>query len=156
MRKMLILLALVVVTTANIGGCTRHRRWLHRGSPCGTNIVAQPAMCAPAAIGVPVAAPQVAPVVAPAPAPAPIQQVIVPQPIYCCPQPEPCCPPCPIDPCQSGMMPGMTGGYLQGGIMAPCDCGAGTTFDEGYLVHGTETPLDSDSQNADPGPAREN
>ena len=166
MRNKLILLALVVVTTANVGCCARRCKWLHRGSPCGTTVVAQPAVCAPVPVSVPVAAPQAAPAMVPAMAPAPMQQVVVPQPIYCCPQPvcpqpvcpqpQPCCPPCQVDPCQSGFMPGMSGGQFPGGMMAPCDCGEVTTYDKGYLVPGTETLLDSGSLDADPAPVQEN
>lgn len=156
MRKTLILLALVALTTANTGCCTRFRNWLHRGSRCGTTTIAPAMMGAPVALGTPVAAPQAAPAMAPVMAPAPMQQVVVPQPAYCCPQPVECCPPCEYDPCQSGYMPGMPGGYLEGGMMAPCECGAGGTYGEGYLVPGTETPLDSNTYKADPGPVREN
>jgi hypothetical protein len=154
MRKMLILLALVVLTTANTGCCARFRNFCHRGSPCGTTIVAQPAVCVPATIGIPAPAPQVAPVMAPVMAPAPMQQVIAPQPIYCCPQPVPCCPqpvPCYppnfFDPCQAGMM-------------VPFESGGVTTYDDGYLapelVPETDAAVDAETFKADPGPAGEN
>jgi hypothetical protein len=149
MRKMLILLALVVLTTATTGGCTRFRNCLHRGSPCGTTIVAQPAVCAPAAIGTPVPAPQVAPAMVPVMAPAPMQQIVAPQPIYCCPQPVPCCPQplpsCPpsfYDPCQPGMM-------------VPCGPGYEGYEGGGYLVPGSETPISAETFKADPSPAEE-
>ncbi|MCG8450150.1 MAG: hypothetical protein MI725_11305 [Pirellulales bacterium] len=162
-RKILILLVLAVVTTASVSGCARCRRWCRRGSPCvGTSIAAPTAvMAAPVAVSTPAPPPQVVPAPAPVVAPAPLQQVvvpqpqqvIVPQPVYCCPQPVPCCPQpvtcCPpvvCEPCPDACSPG----YLEG------DCGPVTSFDEGYLVPGTETPLDSDHSGADPGPAREN
>ena len=161
MRKILILLALAVLTTANTGCCARFRNWLHRGAPCGTSTIAPAMMGAPVALGTPVAAPRVAPVMAPAMAPAPVQQVIVPQPIYCCPQPVPCCPPCQYDPCQTGVVPGWQGGCLEDGVTAPCcESGFVTNYEEGYLVPGTVPgtgmPEGSDSRNADPGPVREN
>jgi hypothetical protein len=46
------------------------------------------------------------------------------------------------------------GSYMEGGFID--DCEPMTSFDEGYLVPGSETPVDSDSVEADPGPAREN
>lgn len=155
MRKILILLALAVVTTANSGCHARFRNWLHRGSPCGTTTIAPAMMGAPVALGTPVAAPQVAPAMAPAmaPAPRPMQQVVVPQPIYCCPQPVPCCPPCEYDPCQTGFVPGWQGGDM---MVPHCEPGFVTNYEEGYLVPGSETPVDSDSYKADPGPAQEN
>ena len=160
MRKILILLALAVLTTANTGCSARFRNWLHRGSPCGTTTIAPaiaPAMMgAPVALGTPVAVPQVAPAMVPAMAPAPRQQVVVPQPIFCCPQPVPCCPPCEYDPCQTGLVSGWPGGYLEGNMMAPYECGPITNYEEGYLVPGSETPVDSDSYEADPGPVQEN
>ncbi len=55
------------------------------------------------------------------------------------------------DPCQNGYMPG---GYMESDIIG--ECGPFTSFDEGYLVPGSETPVDSDSEEADPRPAREN
>ena len=162
MRKLLILLALAVLMTANVGCCSgSFRNWLHRGSPCGTATVAPTMMGAPMILGSQLQAPQVAPTMAPFMAPAPMQQVMVPQPMYCCPQPVPCCPPalppCPqyqYDPCQAGVMPGWSGSYMEGNMMGEC-----TTFDEGYLAPGSETPVDSDADdtdNADPGPVREN
>lgn len=169
MRKLLALLALAVLTTVNTGCSARFRNWLHRGSPCGTTMAAPAVMGAPVAVGTPVAAPQAAPAMAPVMAPAPMQQVVAPQPIYCCPQPVcpqpvqccpqpvPCCPPSEYDPCQSGgMMPGWQGGPMEGMVIGPFECDPTTSFDDGYLVPGTETPVDSDTYNADPGPAREN
>ena len=163
MRKILILLALAVLTTANTGCSARFRNWLHRGSPCGTTIAAPAMIGAPMALGTPVAVPQVAPAMVPVMAPAPVQQVVVPQPIYCCPQPVPCCPqpvpccpPCEYDPCQTGFMPGWPGGYMGGYMTAPCESGSVTSFDEGYLVPGSEILLDSDISDTDPGPAQEN
>ena len=173
LRKIPILLALAVVTIASVSGCARCRRWCQRGSPCvGTRIAAPAVMAAPVAVSTPAPPPRVVPAPAPVVAPAPVQQVIVPQPqqvvvpqpIYCCPQPVPCCPqpvPCcpqpvhccpPVvcDPCPAACSPGCVDGYVEG------DCGPVTSFDEGYLVPGTETPLDSDDSDADPGPAREN
>ena len=156
MRKILILLALAVLTTANTGCSARFRNWLHRGSPCGTTTIAPAMMGAPVALGTPVAAPQVAPAMIPVMAPAPRQQVVVPQPIYCCPQPVPCLPPCEYDPCQTSFMPGWSGGYLEGSMMVPSEGDPITNYKDGYLVPGSETPVDSDTYEADPGPVQEN
>jgi len=106
MRKLLILLILAVITTANLGCCARFRNWLHRGAPCGTRTQAPAMMGAPIPLGAPFASQQAAP--------APQQQqVVVPQPaVQCCPQPcpQPCvpCDPCPdpCSPCGSGWYSG--------------------------------------------------
>jgi hypothetical protein len=105
-------------------------------------------------------------------APAPMQQMVMPQQqMICCPQQQfpqqqlPCCPQqqlpycppqqmpcCPqmYDPCQGGYM---SGSYMEGAVE---ECGPTTSFDEGYLVPGSETPVDSGANKADPGPAKEN
>ncbi len=135
MRKMLILLALVVVTTANAGCCGRFRNWLHRGSPCGTRTIAPAMIGAPLAIGSPFV-PQAA------------TQIVVPQqPQYCCPQEVPCCPQYNTGCCVE---------EFSGGVVGDCNCGGVTSYDEGYLVPGTETPIDPRTYEEDPGPAREN
>ncbi len=168
MRKILILLAAALVTT-QVVGCANCRRWLHRGSPCvGTRIAAPTMVSAPVAVGAPVPVPQMAP--APVMVQQPAPQVIIPQqPVVCCPQPVPCCPQpvpccpqptqCCPDPCcpQFGgnPCPGGTwfGGFVDGD--GNC-CDPMTSFDEGYLVPGTETPLDSGTYGTDPSPARDN
>jgi hypothetical protein len=40
-------------------------------------------------------------------------------------------------------------------MMYPCECEGVTTYDDGYLVPGTETSVDSQTFKADPGPAGE-
>jgi hypothetical protein len=158
MRNRPITLALAVVMTANVGCCSSScRNWLHRGSPCGTTLAAPAVMAAPVVYGAPLQAPQAAPAMAPFMAPAPMQQVMppqqmmcCPQQIPCCPQPIPCCPPMQYDPCPGGYM---SGSYMEGDIS---ECGPMTSYDEGYLVPGSETPVDSESGSADPRPAPEN
>lgn len=74
-------------------------------------------------------------------------QVVAPQPQYCCPQEVPCCPSCNTGCCVEG---------YSGGVVDDCNCGHVTNYDEGYLVPGTETPIDPRTYEEDPGPAREN
>ena len=111
MRKMLILLALAVLTTTT-SGCSRCRNLFRRGAPCGGTTLAAPAMLGGAIpLGNPVALPQ---------APRIIPQTILAQPNCCCEQSAPvCCEPCPSNcvPCESGYHGGETG-YVGG----DCDC----------------------------------
>lgn len=168
MRKILILLALAVVTAQAVG-CANCRRWFHRGSPCvGTQIAAPTMVAAPVPVAAPAPAPQMVPAPVTVPAPVPQQMVIPQQPAVCCPQPVPCCPqpvqccpppvqccpmpcapPCECDPCPDGVW---FGGFVDGGAQ----CGPVTSYDEGYLDAGVGGGLGIDTRVTDPGPAEEN
>ncbi len=126
MRKMSILLTLVTVVMASSTGCTKCRNFFRRGSPCAGTVRATPAMIgAPMAIGAPIATAT----------PAPLLQRVLPQ-MNCCPQVAPACPSC--NPCQVPCEQG----YIEG---ACPECGATTTYDQGYLVPGSEVPIEGGS-----------
>lgn len=109
MRKMLIVLALAILTVSSTG-CTRCRHLFRRGAPCGGTALAAPAMLGGAIpLGNPVGVPQM------------VQPNVIGQPNGCYEQCVPCnqcpsdCQPC----CESGQF-GTETGYLGG------DCGCQT------------------------------
>jgi len=148
MRKMLILLALAILTVSS--GCSRCRNLFRRGSPCCGTALAAPAMLGGA---IPIGSPmrfQQAPQIVP--------QTIVAQP-GCCEQSIPLCAPCPSDcvPCESGgYIEGNTGYLGDAGADYGCQTGTGEFFG-GYvgdnvpptMVEGTAIP---EGSGAYPGP----
>ena len=132
MRKMLILLALAVLTASNIG-CTRCRNLFRRGSPCGGTKMAAPAMLGGAIpLGNPVSI---------QPAPQPVQPTMVPVP--CCPQAAPICVPC--NPCPTECVPCVPCVPCEPAcVETSADCGCPTNSGEyfgGYVEGRTTTPL---------------
>jgi len=109
MRKMLILLALAILTTTS--GCSRCRNLFRRGSPCGGTALAAPAMLGGA---VPIGRPMHLP------------QAMMAQP-NCCQQSAPiCCDACPADcrSCGAGNSGYVGQGYAsQGYVSGGGDCG---------------------------------
>jgi len=160
MRKMLVLLALAVVTAGSVGCAGRFRHMFRRGSPCvGT------ARVAPAAIGATLAI--AAPISAPAPRAQPLVMPQVIQQPACCPQPGPACEPCDpcptyCSPCDSASTGEYFGGYVDSSIVeGDCqNCGSNTTYDQGTIVPGSEIPAaaapEGSSTRQDPGPTTEN
>lgn len=137
MRKLLILLALAIVTVASTSGCSssRCRNLFRRGSPCGgTSFATQPMLGGAIPLSNPVAFQQPPQVVVP--------QTIMAQPNCCCEQSAPMCMPC--DPCSSG-------GYIGGSDCGSCengsymggDCGCQTGTGEyfGGYVEGSAPPV---------------
>ncbi len=128
MRKMLVLLALSILTLSTTG-CTRCRNLFRRGSPCGGTALAAPAMLGGAIpLGNPVAVPQ---------SPQIVPQNIMTQPGVCCEGAAPmCCEPCPTNCCPDG--------YIGGGASYGGDCGCEGSTGEyfgGYL-EGSAPPMD--------------
>ena len=173
-RNMFVL-ALAIISIANVGCCARFRNWLHRGSPCGTTTVAPAMMGSPVALGTPYVAPQQL-------APQMMQPMVMPQancqcaPQQCVPQcapqcvPQQCMPQCmPMcqpsfdpcsnmcNPCESGTW---SGGYLEGnsGGCLPTEGmqGTETTENGSYIpapsISGQETYAPQGSV-ISPGPA---
>jgi len=161
MRKMLIPLALAVVTMVSSVGCTkvktRCRNLFRRGAPCcGTTRVTPAMIGAPMAIGAPVATATPTPILQQMmPQAAPqmmVPQMVAPQ-IQCCPPMMQACPPC--DPCQIPCDPCCPQGCVETGMISGgCqNCGTETTHNQGYIVPGSEVvgePL------VDPGPTGSN
>ncbi len=147
MRNTLVLLALVVVTTASAGCSSRPcRNLFRRGSPClGTTRIAPAMMGAPMAIAAPLPA---------------AQPVVMPQMIQqpCCPQ-VPACVPCPNEcmPCESEgqqFQGEYFGGYLEGSVVGDCqDYGPVTTYG---LETQNVTPPGGSGTRTDPGPTTQN
>jgi len=127
MRKLLILLALAIVTVANLGCCGRCRNLFRRGSPCcGTALARPPMLRNPIPLGAPFAAPQARQV---------LPQAVVSQPGFYQ-QCEPCpsqCVPC----CEPSCNDGSTGYISEGGYVGEGDCGCqtgpGGQYFGGYL-----------------------
>jgi hypothetical protein len=131
MRKMLILLALAVLTASNIG-CTRCRNLFRRGSPCSSASCGT-TMAAPAMLGgaIPMGNP-----VRLQPAPQLVQPNIMAAP-PCCQQAAPICVPC--NPCPTECVP-----CEPGCIDAGADCGCPTSTGEyfgGYVEGSGSTPI---------------
>ncbi len=143
MRKMLVLLALAILTVSSTG-CSRCRGLFRRGSPCGgTRLAAPPMLGGAIPLGNPVGLRQALP------------QGIITQP-GCCEQTAPICEPCPTDcgPCDSGYLGGGTGysgndcgcqtatggeyfgGYLEGSAPQGYE---GTVIPEGTVIQGSDT-----------------
>ena len=124
MRKMLIVLALAILTVSSTG-CSRCRGLFRRGAPCGGTTLAAPPMLGGAIpLGNPVRLQQ---------PPQIVQPGILVQPNCCCEQAAPmCCEPCPTQcgPCESG--------YIGG------DCGCETSTGEyfGGYVEGSSQPIE--------------
>ncbi len=138
MRKMLILLALAILTVSSTG-CSRCRGLFRRGSPCGgTRLAAPPMLGGAIPLGNPVALQQ---------APQIVPQGILSQP--CCEQAAPmCCEPCPTEcaPGDSGYSSGdcgcqgnqgeYFGGYVEGSAPPGYE---GGVIPEGTVIEGSGT-----------------
>jgi len=161
MRKILVLLTLAVVTAGSTGCSSCCRNLFRRGSPCfGTARVAPAMLAGPMAIAAPIqaSAPVVQPMVMP--------QMMMQQPV-CCPQSAPACVPCNPCPCEcspyeSGIPGEYFGGYQGGSMGDGCqNCGPTTTYDQGYLMPGSEMPQSNilpggSNTRTDPGPTTQN
>ncbi len=139
MRKLLILMAVAMVTLPPVG-CGRCRRLFHRGAPCGTT-VAPALLSAPLAIGRPFATPVVSSPVASSES--------------CCCESAPVCSSCgSCSECQNGWT---TSGYADSGC---AECGSGgpaTTYDGTYIESTPSTVVpQSSSDRYDPGSAGKN
>jgi len=147
MRKMLILLALAMLTVSSTG-CSRCRGLFRRGSPCGgTRLAAPPMLGGAIPLGAPVGLRQA-----------------VPQGIITQPAAPMICEPCPTDcvPCDSGYIGGETS-YIDG-TSGDCGCQSSTgEYIGGYIEGGTpisgiessSIPLGSGT-NSDPSPVHGN
>ncbi len=137
MRKILILLALAILTVSSTG-CSRCRGLFRRGSPCGGTRLATPPMLGGAIpLGNPIGLRQALPR-------AMISQPAAPM----------CCEPCPTDcvPCESGYIGGQNGysgdcgcqtdsgeyfgGYVEGGVPQGYE---GSVIPEGTVIQGSGT-----------------
>jgi len=117
MRKLLILMAIAIVTLPPVG-CGRCRNLFNRGAPCGTT-VAPALLSAPLAIGRPMAAPMVT---------APMASSGI-----CC-ESMPVCGSCnDCGPCGDGQGGWTTSGYADGGSTDYGNAGPVTTYDGGII-----------------------
>ena len=161
MRKVLILLALAVLTVGNTG-CSRCRGLFRRGAPCGGTTLAAPNMLGGA---IPIGQPR--PIAQPRILPQMIPQNTIAPPNYGQPnfgqQCVPCCPCVPCDPCENMCNP-CESGYHSGGDCG-CQTGAGEYFG-GYLEGSSPTMVEGtvieggavlpEGSSAYPGPANAN